>query len=429
MNIKLLRCSAAVSLLACAVVLPVFSQTPSGQPKITRRDTSPKRPLGYLATYADANDARLIAPGRISANNGETWRTFAPTPDFNAGLPYGYRRNAALTMYDPRSKRLLTALNALDTPDLDPKTPEPAIAARQYYIRYRVSRDGGRTWLFDEPVVQSGGQNGQFTAEHPIPDVQRGRNGLYLGDSGSVPISTQSGHIVLAAQMTVVGPDGKLMNPFKQPSYTRVVVLVGTWQPDSRVQWEASRSLGVSPQRSTRGVIEPTLAQFPDGRLLMVMRGSNAGKPGLPGYRWYSISSDDGRTWSDPKAWTYVGGRRFFSPSSMSLLVRHSSGRVFWIGNITEKNPNGNDPRWPVVLGEVDPATLMLKRRTVIELDTKRSEDDARGRELVEKFNGRLDFSHFWAFEDRRTHEIVVIYPRQFAAQKSDWVTLRVDVS
>jgi hypothetical protein len=90
---------------------------------------------------------------------------------------------------------------------------------------------------------------------------------------------------------------------------------------------------------------EPTLAALTDGRLMMVMRGSNDKKPSLPGYKWVSFSSDGGFHWSTPKPWTYHNGEPFFSPSACSQLLRHSNGKLFWLGHITAANPRGNRPR------------------------------------------------------------------------------------
>jgi hypothetical protein len=53
----------------------------------------------------------------------------------------------------------------------------------------------------------------------------------------------------------------------------------------------------------------------------------------------------------------------------MSQLLTHSSGRIFWIGNISSANCRGNHPRHPLVIGEVDPESLLLTRDSVVELD------------------------------------------------------------
>jgi len=93
------------------------------------------------------------------------------------------------------------------------------------------------------------------------------------------------------------------------------------------------------------------------------------------GLEWISVSSDDGDTWTAPQPWTYDDGNPFFSPSACSYLLKHSSGRYFWIGNISPTNPKGNDPRYPLVIGEVDGHTLKLIKSTVLQIDTKRANE------------------------------------------------------
>jgi hypothetical protein len=154
----------------------------------------------------------------------------------------------------------------------------------------------------------------------------------------------------------------------------------------------------------------------------MVMRGSNGGKADpryqLPSHKWFCASQDGGQTWSKPEAWTYDDGSPFFSPSSMSTLFKHSSGRVFWVGNRCATNCAANLPRWPLVLGEVHPRSLRLMRDSVLTVDTWLPGDETQG---------RLDISHVTLFEDRATREIVLSYPRAYRAyQAYEWVTARL---
>src|SRR5690606_13427121 len=111
------------------------------------------------------------------------------------------------------------------------------------------------------------------------------------------------------------------------------------------------------------------------------------------------MSEDVGEQGTEPKPRTYDDGGTFDSASSMSNLIRHSSGRIFWLGNISEESPRGNLPRWPLVMGEVDRNTLTLIRNSIITLDTKNALDEGRG---------RIDISHVTAYEDRATGEFVV---------------------
>ena len=327
----------------------------------------------------------------------------------------GYRRNPFPSVVDPRSERIVMVYNALDTPGLDPNIKEPPAAQNSYYLRYRVSNDAGRTWLFDEPVIQKG-----HTDQHPMEGVWKGKNGVYLGDLGCQPMFSSRNELLVPIQICPLGPDNKLANPGGGFTYHEAALLIGRWDEKSRITWDISQRIVGDPSRTTRGLIEPTIAELPDGRILMIMRGSNALRKShnLPSFKWRSVSTDGGRTWMTPEPWLYDTGESFYSPSSMSQLFAHSSGRVFWIGNITPENANGNLPRYPLVMGEVDPLTLRLVKDSILEVDT---------RQPGEK---RVDLSHFRAEEDRDNKQIVLTVPHALDGYKSTtWTTYRLKVN
>jgi hypothetical protein len=110
------------------------------------------------------------------------------------------------------------------------------------------------------------------------------------------------------------------------------------------------------------------------------------------------------RTWSAPVPWTYEGGEEFFSPSSCSQLVTHSNGKIYWLGNVTPTNPRGNRPRFPFVIGEVNRHTGLLRKATVRTVDTLQAGE-----------NEILSLSNFYAYEHRKTREVVVHMTRLFA--------------
>ena len=141
-------------------------------------------------------------------------------------------------------------------------------------MRYTVSNDAGKTWLFDDPVIQEG----NYTAQNPFEGIFIGKNSIYLGDLGCIPIVTKKGKILVPAQTTLAGKDGELLNPGGGFTYTDVIVLIGTWTDGNKLSWKTSQRVEADPKRSTRGMIEPTLLEMKDGRILMVMRGSNGGK-------------------------------------------------------------------------------------------------------------------------------------------------------
>ena len=80
-------------------------------------------------------------------------------------------------------------------------------------------------------------------------------------------------------QSSVLGPDGKLFNPGGGYTYTDCALLIGRWKPDGRIAWEASGRVKADPARSSRGLIEPTMAELADGSLIMIMRGQQRPHP------------------------------------------------------------------------------------------------------------------------------------------------------
>jgi len=419
----------AMAFLALAFASGVCAQAPP-KARIVSRNLSAAMPAlhatifgsgsGASGVYLDATGLRMRSGDSLSEDNGRNWRFLPMTPDFTTGLPKGYRRNPVTSVLDPRTGRLLTIVNALDVPDLDPTINEPPIALSTYYLRYRVTADGGNTWVHETPIMLKGVDD----PKKPLPGIEIGKNSIFLGDLGCLPIVTRKGRILLPAQATLLGPDGKLANPGGGYTYTDVIILIGRWRKDHRIQWTMGDRVQADPKRSSRGMIEPTLAELPDGRILLVMRGSNDAKDRsgnrMPGHKWFALSDDGGRTWSRPEPFAFDDGTPFFSPSAMSTLFRHSSGRVFWFGNLTEKNPEGNLPRWPLVMAEVDTRSAQVHRGSLLELDTELEAD---------RSQGRLDLSHFSMLEDRETKEIVLTYPRSHGGYKTrEWMTMRIAV-
>lgn len=347
------------------------------------------------AVYVHRQGVEMMSPSARSADNGRTWTAFRPKPDYDVGLRKGFRRGVYPVFVDPIEDRLVTLVLSLDVPDLDPNIIEPPIGENEYYLRYRVSTDGGKTCLFDERVRQSG----EYDDRHPLDDVWLGKNGYYLGDVGCIPIRTRAGKVLVPIQVPLLGADGKLSLPGGGFTHQYTRILIGTWTDGHKLRWELSDKIVGDPDRTSRGLFEPTLAELPDGRIVCVMRGSNGGvrdpECKWPAYKWYSVSSDGGRTWSNADPFKYSDGSEFHSPSAMSQLLRHSNGRLYWLGNLSEKNCCANNPRYPLVIAEVDQKHPGLIKATVLELDT-RHDDDTEG----------LNLSHWLAYEDRETAEI-----------------------
>jgi len=195
------------------------------------------------------------------------------------------------------------------------------------------------------------------------------------------------------------------------------VLFMGQWDPASKEYlWRPGGRVEISPDDSARGLMEPEVAELTGGRLLVVWRGSTQGWDGsvskMPGRKFFSISTDGGQTLSPPAEWKYAEGSSFYSPSSFHRMIRHSNGRLYWIGNISRDPPVGNSPRYPLILAEVDEANAALKRSTVTAIDDRQIGQ------------GDIQFSNFPLLEDRLTHELI-LHITTFGQEPSrqDWST------
>jgi hypothetical protein len=349
---------------------------------------------------------------RFSPDNGKTWSAWEPIKRFKEKTPQGMHRQYPHPGWiDPANGRMLVMLNDGVLP-----TDDPLEGMTHWSLRYRVSSDGGRTFAVDEPVVQKG----DYSPEHPLEGVWIGKNGVMIGATTCRPIRTRQGLLLVPICISPLGPDGRYWRPGGGYTYHDAAVLIGRWSDGQKIEWELSERVVADPAKSTRGCDEPTLAEMPDGRILMVIRGSNDVKRSLPAYKWYCTSSDGGRHWSNPpKPWTYSDGAAFFSPASCSQLLRHSNGKCYWIGNISAENPRGNMPRFPLVIGEVDPTSLLLVRESIAAIDTRGPDDDE-----------SLQLSNFLAYEDRADGTIALDVTRMMTKPppwRGDAYTYRIE--
>ena len=197
-------------------------------------------PPWYGALYAQPTGRRLLHlqdPVRVSDDNGCTWTAHDMKPDFSKDLPYGYRRNTVTSVVDQNTGRLFTLVNSLDTPGLDPNKIEPPVAQFTYYLRYRVSEDGGRSWAYEEPIVGAG----KYSPQNPFEGIHIGKSAFYIGDRGSKPIVTREGKVLVPSQTTPLNADGTAYNPGQALTYTDVLILMGTWTKKGRLTWEAAQ--------------------------------------------------------------------------------------------------------------------------------------------------------------------------------------------
>lgn len=169
---------------------------------------------------------------------------------------------------------------------------------------------------------------------------------------------------------------------------------------------------------STRGLSEPMFAELSGGRILCIFRTSTdkvSGwtyrlDPNAPACKYYVISEDGGKTFSEPKPWCYEDGEIVYSPASICQLVNSEvSGKLFWIGNACSKEEvNGAYPRFPLYMIEINPETGLAIRNSRVLIDTRRTGE-----------SDKVQLSNFCILEDREagTLEIYLSKLGQFTGK------------
>lgn len=383
------------------------SLSAAAQPPAIRREVFMKSPgkgtaIMGIAYYAKASGLDMVSLEqrwsrsdtidtvfrRVSTDNGRTWSAPVESKTGEKRPNGTWRKHPRAGFVDPRTGRLLEFWMEAVLP-----TDDPLEGLRNYGVYYSI--DGG-------PARQLIHKGAGFDAKHPIPGAELGRNGFMLGDHGSAPITAPNGDILLPLEI-FPAKDGKLYNPGGGYTWSDAALAIGRWKGNG-LEWSMSNLVLGDPAVTTRGMVEPTIAFLDNRRVLMVLRGSNDKNTKLPGYKWFSLSTDGGRTFPPARPWAYADGAPFFSPSACSYLLAHSNGRLYWLGNITPENPKGNRPRYPFVIAEVDRATGLLRKESVRRIDGR-----AEGEHEI------LTLSNFYAHEDRETKEIVLYMTRLFA--------------
>ena len=276
---------------------------------------------------------------------------------------------------------------------------------------WQVSGDEGRTW----------GETHQLRYEEG--DCHDPEN---CGNEGYLCTNQMYGSYTATAtrEGTVVYPASGVPMEIRDRGETEIVrgvlCFIGRWNAaQGAYAWEASERICVPHRLSGRGLMEPAIAELADGRFLLEMRGSSTaiegewkGKVESPGRRWISLSDDGGRTWSAVTDLRYDTGEQFYSPSTLAMLLRHTrTGKLYWFGNITPTPPDGNLPRYPLYIAEVDETIPALKKHTLTVIDDY---DPARE-------SPQIQFSNFKLIENRESGDIE-LYMTRLGERATHWL-------
>jgi len=339
---------------------------------------------------------------RWSADNGRTWSEFVPIQPSNK-MDYGgvtVWEGEGTSAYDPCAGVLVQMW-----------LRQIVVDRRYHCFTYaRYSRDLGRTWSVPQQLRYEDGA--AFDRQNPMQAAFLNHNEGYFGNN--VLVKTDGTLVHVLAHCNAPGDPRNNERPWRMGS----VVFLAKWNADRQdYDWTPAARVEISPEHSARGLMEPEVAELKDSRLLVVWRGSTHGWDGsvakLPGRKFFSISSDGGKTLTPPTVWKYDDGSDFYSPSSIHRMIRHSvTGKLYWLGNICPTPPTGNSPRYPLVIAEVDEKTAALKRTTVTAIDDRQNGQ------------GDIQFSNFSLLEDRETHLLelqLTTYGQE--PNPADWAT------
>jgi len=221
--------------------------------------------------------------------------------------------------------------------------------ANDYHTYYQVSPDDGETWSEKEelPLDKTG----------------------YAYDI----IKLQNGQL-LWCTLENTAEIGKF--------YGITKIFLGTWREDlSGIDWELSATITADPNISLQGFDEPNACQFADGRIFVIARAKDIlvtqDQPGFPGVKLFSISEDNGRTWTEPAPLCHEDGSYVYSSASFPETFRSSkNGKPYVIINISDQPGHGCDPRTKLQIAELSTDPVAVKRDTVAIIEEKMPEHD-----------------------------------------------------
>lgn len=354
---------------------------------------------------------------RTSEDNGRTWSAWTPVRgNWPARQGFVKQESPAAYCHDPVGERIVRSVfqrfligeDGAEAIQRRWRTGKQTYSDHGYW---QISADGGRTWTDPRQFCHEEGPS--LPASGVPTEGFLHTNQMYTGYTA---IPTREGTVVFPVAESPV----EITDRGRAEPVHAVRCFVGKWNPDAEdYAWEVSQPIAVPHRISGRGLQEPAIAELQDGRLFLEMRGSTVaiepewkGKTETPGRRWISLSEDGGRTWSPVTDLRYETGESFYSPSALARLLRHSrTGKLYWFGNITPTPPEGNLPRYPLYVGEVDETIPAIRKDTLTVIDDCDREHDS----------PRIQVSNFSLLEDRETG-VIEMYMTRLGERASHWL-------
>ncbi len=182
----------------------------------------------------------------------------------------------------------------------------------------------------------------------------------------------------------IAGVDVNTFFPSCPDMQSGLVVVRLHWNPERNdYDFIYSNPIMLCDLQSSRGIMEPQMRILKNGTIMIVFRGSNTQipvwhtrtNPSTPGFKWYVLSEDGGRTFTPPMPWYFDTKEVVYSSASTSAFYRcPKNGKLYWMGNIIPEpwRIEGNNPRWPFVICEVNEEYGFLIKDTLTVIDSLR---------------------------------------------------------
>lgn len=206
----------------------------------------------------------------------------------------------------------------------------------------------------------------------------------------------------------IAGVDVNKIFPGRIEDYGALLVARGKWDNENKhYDFTFSNPLYLADYQSTRGVSEPGFVELESGKILVTLRGSNVAhhwyeglSPYMPGYKYFSISEDGGKTFKAPIPWHFNTREVVYSSATYSRIFRSiKNNKIYWVGNITDPvNTYGNYPRYPLYIVEIDEEWGVAKKETLTMIDTK-----------AENENENVQFSNFSILQNRENGDVEIL--------------------
>ena len=347
---------------------------------------------------------------RISEDNGRTWSDWVIIDegskvqgDFTLS---GGEDQGGTGPYDPVSGRLIKPVFQRIIKGIPQVAMSEIWKGNRLFCDhgfYQLSEDDGRSWGKAYMLKYEEGPG--FNNENWGDEKFFRTNEMYIGNA----VVIKNGSVIITATVPVpfIDEEDKSIpsvfpNNYREGCVAGAVCFVGRWnEAVGNYDWRLSNKIFLPGRVSTRGLVELNISELNSGKLLMIMRGSNTGLDPIkyPGRRWFSISDDGGLTWGEIKDMRYDTGEQLYSPASISSTLRSSvNHKLYWIGNISDQPVNGNSPRYPLVIVEIDEDRISFRKDTLTIIDDREPEHDSES----------LQLSNFSIFENRETNEIEI---------------------